>query len=143
MPYNVSTNTSYKGLNLLSLWITQNRQHFDDPRWMTFKQANDLGYKIKPGSKGTSISYWSLKNIKTDKLVTKEEYNEMTEEEREDIFPVSKSYVVFNAAQIFGIPELTKEERKIIFENEKARSFADRMRENMDLEVLHRGGSAY
>ena len=144
MPYNASTNTSYKGLNLLSLWITQNRQHFDDPRWMTFKQANDLGYKIKPGSKGTSISYWSLKNIKTDKLVTKEEYNEMTEEEREDIFPVSKSYVVFNAAQIFGIPELTKEERKeVIFENEKARSFADRMRENMDLEVLHRGSSAY
>lgn len=144
MPYNASTNTSYKGLNLLSLWITQNRQHFDDPRWMTFKQANDLGYKIKPGSKGTSISYWSLKNIKTDKLVTKEEYNEMTEEEREDIFPVSKSYVVFNAAQISGIPELTKEERKeVIFENEKARSFADRMRENMDLEVLHRGSSAY
>ena len=142
--YNASTNTSYKGLNLLSLWITQNRQHFDDPRWMTFKQANDLGYKIKPGSKGTSISYWSLKNIKTDKLVTKEEYNEMTEEEREDIFPVSKSYVVFNAAQISGIPELTKEERKeVIFENEKARSFADRMRENMDLEVLYRGDSAY
>ena len=36
----------------------------------------------------------------------------MTEEEREDIFPVSKSYVVFNAAQIFGIPELTKKERQ-------------------------------
>ncbi len=29
-----------------------------DPRWMTFKQASDNGWKVKKGAKGTHVTFW-------------------------------------------------------------------------------------
>ena len=41
-PHNPASGTVYKGMNRVHLSLSG----FDDPRWMTLRQANDNGYSI-------------------------------------------------------------------------------------------------
>ena len=85
------TGHEYRGMNVLILSICM----YNDPRYCTFKQAIEAGYKIKKGSKGSLISYCGFFSPKDD------------EEENEDekIF-MRKSFCVFNFEQMEGVPEL-------------------------------------
>ena len=55
-PHNPASGTVYKGVNRLSLSMSS----YDDPRWMTVKQANDKGMRIMPGSKATPVVYYQF-----------------------------------------------------------------------------------
>ena len=58
-PQNAISGRQYNGINQLIL--TYQGLNFDggkDPRWLTFKQANDNGWKIKKGAKGTHVVLW-------------------------------------------------------------------------------------
>src|ERR1700742_3733128 len=61
LPYNAVTGNRYQGINTLSL-IMSGR---NDPRWMTFKQADDNGWQINKGSKSTAIQYIKLYEQRT------------------------------------------------------------------------------
>jgi antirestriction protein ArdC/phage/plasmid primase-like uncharacterized protein len=54
VPCNPVSGTVYRGVNRLML------SSFDmaDPRWMTFKQAQEKGYRVKAGSKARQIEFW-------------------------------------------------------------------------------------
>ncbi|RYZ46265.1 MAG: alpha/beta fold hydrolase, partial [Sphingobacteriales bacterium] len=106
LPYNASSGNRYQAINVLNLLLSGR----EDPRWITFKQAEASGFRIKPGEKGTLIQF-----VKTTQLVTKrdangrivlDERNKPLKEER----PVSGAIIsnawVFNAAQIDGIGPL-------------------------------------
>jgi antirestriction protein ArdC len=57
LPVNHSTGRAYSGVNILILWgaaVTKGYQH---PRWLTFKQASDLGGCVRKGEKGTMAVY--------------------------------------------------------------------------------------
>ncbi len=96
-PYNASSNIPYKGINLLNLYMVSIQHGYDDPRWMTFKQANAEGYRIKKGSVGTDIFFYSFRDMQTGELIEQSNLAKMTEEEREHVRLVTKSYVVFNS----------------------------------------------
>ena len=51
LPYNHSTGNYYRGGNALALMM----QHYDDPRWMTYKQAQAVGAQVRKGEKGTQL----------------------------------------------------------------------------------------
>ena len=34
---------------------------YEDPRWMTYKQAADQGWQVRKGEKGTQIEFWEVK----------------------------------------------------------------------------------
>lgn len=53
-PFNASTDRAYSGFN--AIWLAA--RGFDDPRWMTYKQAAAQGLQVKAGSKATTIEYW-------------------------------------------------------------------------------------
>lgn len=142
-PYNATSSKAYKGINQLNLYITSLNNNYDDPRWMTFDQARKAGYRIKKGSVGTDIFHYALRNIQTKKIVTMQEYKLMDDEERANIKPFTKSYVVFNAAQINGIPKLDTKKVAIPFQNEKAKLYAETLTKNMKVELLHEGQRAY
>lgn len=55
-PTNASTGKRYKGINALHL-MSQGR---NDQRWMTYKQAADVGSQVRKGEKGTPIQYWKF-----------------------------------------------------------------------------------
>ena len=98
---------AYRGINRLWLSVVAEENGYKDNRWMTFNQAVSKGYKIKSGSVGAKIEFWSLYDTVTKNKVTNEDIRKLnlTDEEIEKRFkPISSIYTVFNAEQIEGIP---------------------------------------
>lgn len=110
-PMNPTTGNRYRGGNLLFLMA----QDYDDPRWMTYRQAEKIGAQVKKGEHGTPVIYWK--------------FEETTQKKTEDGKPVldaegkpvtvttqlerPRSFVsfVFNASQIDGLPPLQTEKQ--------------------------------
>lgn len=106
VPHNPASGTVYRGMNRVHLALSG----YDDPRWMTLKQANDHGYSILPGSKATPVVYFQFTEEK-DKLDTegKPVLNADGKPEKEKVEldkPVVRFAHVFNAGQVDGIPPL-------------------------------------
>jgi antirestriction protein ArdC len=92
MPRNALTNRAYSGANVILLWSRAQESAFTDPRWLTFKQALELGGNVRKGEKGECVIYVS-KVIRAD---------EKTGERR--AIPFLKAYTVFNVAQCDNLP---------------------------------------
>ncbi|SMD02563.1 ArdC family protein [Primorskyibacter flagellatus] len=86
----------YKGINVLMLWATGMSRGFNSARWMTFKQALDLGGCVRKGETSTkSVFYGTFeKDVEGSNGET---------ETRASRF--AKYNNVFNADQIDGLPE--------------------------------------
>ncbi len=56
IPMNYLTKRPYNGVNLLSLWVTGMKQGYTGNYWIGFRQANQLGGKVRKGEKGTPIT---------------------------------------------------------------------------------------
>lgn len=89
LPMNFKTGYKYKGVNLLLLALSG----FSVPYFLTFKQAQELGGKVKRGSEATLVIFWSW-HEKTKTVDGKDEVS---------TFPVLKYYHVFNISQTEGI----------------------------------------
>lgn len=107
-PINPTTSKRYRGGNALFLMM----QGYDDPRWMTYRQAAMQDAQVKKGEHGTPIVYWKFeeehpvkdeqgKPIKDEDGKTKMKKVQL---ERPRAF---LSYV-FNAQQIEGLPPLVQ-----------------------------------
>jgi antirestriction protein ArdC len=57
-PFNPSNGTRFRGGNVVNLIQGALDRNSDDPRWMTLKQANDAGYRIRKGAKSELVEYW-------------------------------------------------------------------------------------
>lgn len=103
----------YNGINNIRLILAAKHFGFEDSRWTTFKQAQELGAKIQKGAKGIHIEYWQYAkpimeiNPNTKK---KEQVYVIDEETGKKVpayvkldYPIVKNYVVFNASQVEGI----------------------------------------
>jgi antirestriction protein ArdC len=55
-PCNAVTNRSYSGCNIVLLWMTQ-AAGYRTPRYLTFKQALDLGGHVRRGERGTKVYF--------------------------------------------------------------------------------------
>ena len=133
-PFNAVTNTEYHGANALWLTYNQQAQLYKDPRWCTFKQAQSKGWKIKQGSKGTKIEFWSLYDTEEKRKLTRTEAKQLTDELTAEEFtnrvkPVSNTYTVFNGEQIEGIP--LYEIRKNVLHLDEFLSGRNKLIENM------------
>lgn len=106
LPYNAVTGNRYQGINTLSL-IMSGR---NDPRWMTFKQADDNGWQVSKGSKSTAIQYIKLYEQRTKRdeqgKVVKDDKGNPVKVTVKLNRPIITGAAVFNAEQINGIPEL-------------------------------------
>jgi antirestriction protein ArdC len=89
---------SYRGVNVLALWMEAMAKGYAAPVWMTFKQALALGANVRKGEKGSLVVY-------ADKI-TRTETNADTGEDSIRNIPYMKGYVVFNAEQIDGLSDL-------------------------------------
>jgi len=77
------------------LWSEAAAQGFSSPVWMTFKQALELGGAVRKGETGSMVVFASrFKKTETDAA------GDMIDRE----VPFLKSYTVFNAEQIDGLP---------------------------------------
>lgn len=100
MPSNLATGKLYRGINVLILSVEAMSHNYTDSRWLTFRQANELGTRIRKGEHGTAIVFYRLREINED---TGDVTDAVTAEKRS--VPMLKSYTVFNASQLECIPD--------------------------------------
>ncbi len=99
LPNNLATGKAYRGINVLILAIEAMSRNFTDNRWLTFRQANNLGARIRQGEHGTAIVFYRMHEIND----TTDGFGELSGEVRK--IPLLKTYVVFNAEQLNGLPD--------------------------------------
>jgi antirestriction protein ArdC len=143
LPYNRMTGEPYRGSNFVALTV----QGRSDPRWLTFKQIQELAekdgieYNVK-GQKGTMIQRWIPAYDK--EIIEKVEKGSGEEPEDGKTFARGgwKFYAVFNGEQITKFPPFQKREKE--FENyQPAAMLIECMREE-GLKIEHHGeGKAF
>lgn len=120
-PLNATTNQKYQGCNSIRLSMAADAQGFKDPRWVTFKQAKDNNWKVKKGSKSTTIEVFKFYDKGTKKDLDMDFIQTLSEKEKREYLKsnvqmIIKNYNVFNAEQIEGIPPYVKEEKKVDYD---------------------------
>ncbi|SEO10424.1 Antirestriction protein ArdC [Mucilaginibacter gossypiicola] len=105
-PVNPNSGKGYSALNAMNLAM----RGYDDPRWMSAKDAGFTGCVVKEGAKGTMISFPKTTDIQAMRDF---EGNKFTDEEGrtqvkvvEFERPQTANYFLFNASQINRIPPL-------------------------------------
>ncbi|MEE0137721.1 zincin-like metallopeptidase domain-containing protein [Fusobacterium ulcerans] len=139
---NPITGTKYRGINNIRLYATMIKKGYTDNRWVTFKQAQKEEWKIRKGEKGTSIEIFKYYDKLTKKDLDREMLRTLSlEKQREywvkNVYPMGKTYVVFNAEQIEGIPPL--EHKKVEIDYNKL----DKIIENSGVTFKYGGNEAY
>jgi antirestriction protein ArdC len=88
--------TPYRGINILLLWGEAMAKGYASNKWMTYKQAAELGAHVRKGEHGSLVVY-------ADRFMKTEADESGKDVERE--IPFMKGYTVFNVEQIEGLPE--------------------------------------
>jgi antirestriction protein ArdC len=109
MPFNPTTDKAYRGGNAVHLLATAIQRGYDDPRWMTYKQAAQNGYQVRQGEKGTHIEFWEVKEARKKEEKAGEHTGEDEKEAGRRL--IHRVYSVFNAKQIEGVPAYQPKER--------------------------------
>lgn len=127
--YNAVTGKPYKGLNFFSLSMVAVARGTDDPRWATFKQIKDQGWKLEKGAKGHPVEYWAPYDYVTKKTLSWAEYERLMQNPdlKSNLGIISRYYYVFNASNIEGIPPFEKYQGKQIVSDELIDKISGRM----------------
>ena len=95
IPRNATTDRPYHGINTVLLGMTA----YADQRWLTYKQAVQLGGNVHRGERSTMVVFWKQHTVKDEH-----------DEESTRTIPLLRVYNVFNVAQcdnltLSGIPD--------------------------------------
>lgn len=124
----------YQGLNVILLWAAATEREFTSSRWMTYRQAAELGAQVHKGEKGELVVY-ANKLTRTD-----------TDEQGEEVeieIPFMKGYTVFNVEQITGLPEHYYAKPEPISPKIAPDEKLDAFFENTGADIRYGGGQAY
>ena len=91
----------YQGVNNFLLTMRTVMAGYTSPFWMTVPQANTLGAKIRKGERSSVVVYYGQSRTLSDD--DQDTNNDNGDEAR--VFRFQKSYRVFNADQIEGLPD--------------------------------------
>ncbi len=100
LPCNAATYRSYRGVNVLTLWSAALGSGYPLPRWLTFRQAQELGGHVRRGEKGTPI-------VLVKQMTVAGERDDGTAQASEDgarQVTFLRYFWVFNVAQVEGLP---------------------------------------
>src|SRR5262245_31602234 len=94
-PHNAATGRPNSGCNVVLLWMASQSGNWPTLRFLTFKQALDLGGNVRKGEKGTKVYF-------VKKLLVKDK--DAAPDNNGKIVPMMREYTVFNVAQCDGLP---------------------------------------
>ncbi|SCA55952.1 DNA primase TraC (fragment) [Candidatus Terasakiella magnetica] len=99
-PVNGVSGHKYKGINALMLFCNPKVVETGDPRYLTFKQAKEKGWSIKKGEKASTVYFFKRVEVEP-------ENGEPAVDENGEVKTKAflRSYAVFHASQVDGIPE--------------------------------------
>ena len=133
LPVNAVTGKKYKGINRFYLSLKMMEKGNKDPRWATFKQIQDKGWKVNKGAKGVQVEYWLPYSFTEKRSIPWEQY--MALKGRDGIGLISKIFYVFNGQDISGIPVYLEPQNKDV----KVGEIIEKLENNMKISVLNDG----
>jgi len=95
VPQNAVTKRPYSGCNVVLLWMAQ-AAGYRTPRFLTFKQALELGGNVRKGEHGTKVYFVKQLQVR-DKGAD--------DEAATRIVPLLREYTVFNVDQCENLPD--------------------------------------
>ncbi len=130
MPMNPTTDKAYRGGNAIHLMATALSRGYDDPRWMTYKQAADNGWQVRRGEKGTQIEFCGSKGGSGQRREwpaggRSGRGGNRPESDREGSRLIHRVYTVFNAKQSEGVPAYNPKEHSTFEAIESAEKILD------------------
>ena len=88
------TGQPYTGINVLNLWSAAMLRGFQNPSWMTFNSAKEMGASVKKGAKSELAFYVGQHTVTEEK----------NGEESDRTINFLRCYFVFNAEEIDNLP---------------------------------------
>lgn len=92
-PKNLASKKEYRGINIFLLGC----QEYSSPYWLTFKQCQDKGGRVRKGEKSTPVVFWKWIDSKDADDVDQERAGSKGK------VPLLRYYSVFNVEQVEGI----------------------------------------
>lgn len=136
-PENGVTGRKYQNTNAIYLSHMASVHKYMDNRWCTFNQIKEKGWHLQKGAKGHPIEYWAYYDKEQKKMLSwtdaRRIYREDPDYAKENFLLRSKTFIVFNAQQIDGIPERTAQKGTNINEIRQQR---DTLLQNMGVRLL-------
>jgi antirestriction protein ArdC len=102
MPRNATTGQRYRGINVLTLGMSSLAFASGDPRWATYKQAEDRGWQVRKGERGTTGYFFKRLELRDDKG---DGSGPDGDEDAVRRIPLLRAFSLFHASQIDGIPD--------------------------------------
>ena len=135
-PVNANTGKKYNGVNVVLLWMAAQEKGYNNPYWLTYKQASQLGGHVRKGETATQICFFKQWDV------------EDKETGEEKTIPVLKSFNVFNASQCDDLPEKfhtkeTNEKGGVTFDEIASWRDLVKWRDNTGVILSHMGDSAF
>ena len=99
-PINAATNRHYRGINQLTLGILNPLVFLTgDPRFCSYKQATEMGWQVKKGSKASHAVFYKPLDLKKDGYPV---FDENGDQKKSFVL---RSYPVFHLSQIESAPK--------------------------------------
>lgn len=92
-PVNVASGKTYRGVNVLALWVAAHSSGYPTGLWGTYRQWQELGARVRKGERSTTVVFW-----KQIGLVKSEDEQDGGDEDRRRF--LARGYPVFNQAQV-------------------------------------------
>lgn len=103
LPRNGVTGRRYSGINVLVLWGAVIEHGYPSQGWLTLRQANKAGGRVRPGQHGTTVFY-------ADRFTPRAEQERAARDGDEPgKVPFLKRFIVYNLAQCEGLSDVTPE----------------------------------
>jgi antirestriction protein ArdC len=132
-PCNAASNRPYSGCNVVLLWMAQ-AAGYRTPRFLTFKQALELGGNVRKGEHGTKVYFVKQLQVRDggadDSSSTR-------------LIPMMREYTVFNVDQCAGLPDCVAIGKPIRVRNPDARDdLADQFLHSTGADIREGHGEA-
>lgn len=92
MPSNALTKNAYRGINVVSLWVSAEISGYATPIWATYRQWSELGAQVRKGERSTLVVFYKEYESEPDP----------TNADDDGKRRVARASYVFNADQVDG-----------------------------------------
>ena len=97
---------AYRGINRWLTLITQNIMGYNDPRWLTFKQAAEMGGHVRKGEKSTRVVFFKPVHLKETPGAATDQDDPGDIAEKRNRYWLYRTYNIFNVEQTEGCSKL-------------------------------------
>jgi antirestriction protein ArdC len=133
-PCNAVSNRPYSGCNVVLLWMAQ-AAGYRTPRFLTFKQALELGGNVRKGEHGTKVCFVKQLQVRDQGA---------DDETATRLVPMLREYTVFNVDQCENLPDSINTGKPVRVRNPDTRDeLADAFLQSTGADIREGHGEAF